>query len=520
MIEPALQPAASPVVTWLHRAIIAAMLLVAIPFAVLRFVDLEADFPIVVTSSGAMYTDEGIYARNALARELTGNWYITGEYNTAINYPVYTLMQVAAFNVFGCSLATLRGISAFSGLLAVGFIALLMHRRFGIRAAAIAAAMLLMNYRHLVYSRFGNMDVPTTLFICAGLCALLWNPAPLKARQVILCGIAMFLGLLVKTSVLAGAAAAGFVILTHEANWRRRIAMAGVYVGTLIACAGLYFLAVLLPNWTDFRSVSGDVIDSRLTTSVKIYWDMLYKILWSTRKHVDWYFAPLALAFGPLLAIAIKPFRRDPLFVAGVAWLVLHFLMMAFIQYDPPRYYAPAVVPTFIVVTIMIERALLAIPHARQRGLVPLAAVSLSLLALVLLTGEQLCENVKQARGYFGDRKHTLVDSAAAMKQVIEADKLPRVFVISHSAATPLFVMRYESIGEHLGPASRREKITTHRPTHFIQHVGNDAPDAPDETVDAFRELGYRLELMGTYRMLRDEMDDRTMRLFRAVPPK
>lgn len=481
----------------------AVLVVVCVTFAAVRFIDLEADFPIAVSSSGALYTDEGLYARNALALELTGQWYIPGEYNTAINYPVYSLMQVVAFQLFGPSLATLRAISVLCGLGATLFIFLLIRRRCGNQAALIAAAMILMNYRFLVYSRFGNMDIPTTLFVAAGLCALLWHQGPMRGKQVILCGILMFMALLVKTNALAGAAAAGLVILIHEDTWRKRLTMAGIYVGTLVACGTLYLFTILIPNWSDFRAVSGDVIDSRLTPGIGEYITTLFKVVKRGQMDIDWYFLPLALTLGPLLAIFAKPLRREPVFLAGLAWLLLHLGLMAGLQYHPPRYFAAAVVPVSIVMSIIIDQAMRSPRFAYGAG------------ALLTIAALQLKTNVGLTRQMFHERKHTLISTAQAMKQAIEADNPERIFVLSHSAATQLFVMQVESIGEHLGPASREEKIAAHKPTYFIRHAKS--LDDEDETVTAFTKQGYQLEAMGKYRLLRDEIESRAMYLYRVV---
>ena len=493
----------TPPVSWFQRILTAVLVILCVVFAAVRFIDLEADFPIQVSSSGAMYTDEGLYAHNALALHLTGQWYIPGEYNTAINYPVYSLMQVVAFKLFGPSLATLRAISVLCGLAATLFIFLLMRRRHGNQAALLAAAMILMNYRFLVYSRFGNMDIPTTPFIAAGLCALLWHQGPMRAKQVIICGILMFMALLVKTNALAGAAAAGLVILIHEETWRKRITTAGIYVGTLVACGTLYLVTILIPNWSDFRAVSGDVIDSRLTSGIGAYITTLIKVATRGQMDIDWYFLPLALTLGPVLAIFAKSLRREPVFLAGLAWLLLHLGLMAGLQYHPPRYFAAAVVPVSIVMAIIIDLAMRSPRFAYGAG------------ALLTIAALQLKTNVGLTRQMFNERKHTLVNTAQAMKQAIDADKPQRIFVLSHSAATPLFVMQVESIGEHLGPASREDKIATHKPTHYIRHTKN--LDEADETVTAFTKQGYRLEPMGTYRLLRDDIEKTAMYLYRVV---
>src|SRR5215813_14936898 len=80
----------------------------------LRFVHLDADFPPGVTTSRALYTDEGLYSFNAIRMSLGRSWYVPGELNTSINLPVASLLQVGAFRVSGRSLIVARSLVAVS----------------------------------------------------------------------------------------------------------------------------------------------------------------------------------------------------------------------------------------------------------------------------------------------------------------------------------------------------------------------------------------------------------------------
>ncbi len=51
------------------------LLVLVVVFLLLRFIDLESDFPPDVSWSGMLYTDEGWYAKAAVRQCLFGQWY-------------------------------------------------------------------------------------------------------------------------------------------------------------------------------------------------------------------------------------------------------------------------------------------------------------------------------------------------------------------------------------------------------------------------------------------------------------
>src|SRR6478672_2024665 len=89
----------------------------------LRFVHLDADFPPGVTTSRALYTDEGLYSFNAIRASADRSWYVPGELNTSINLPVGPILQIGIFRISGHSLIVARSLVAASAivLIAVAF---------------------------------------------------------------------------------------------------------------------------------------------------------------------------------------------------------------------------------------------------------------------------------------------------------------------------------------------------------------------------------------------------------------
>ena len=81
------------------------------PLALWRLYALEADFPLGLTSSGELFTDEGWYASSASRHAIGLPWLVNGDFNPAIQMPVGQWLLALVFDVFGASLLSTRGVS-------------------------------------------------------------------------------------------------------------------------------------------------------------------------------------------------------------------------------------------------------------------------------------------------------------------------------------------------------------------------------------------------------------------------
>jgi len=90
------------------KYLLSLLLLIIYLFVLLRFINLDADFPQGITTSAALYTDEGWYSNAAIYYIVTGNWYNPGDPNLIVNQPVGQIIQAVMFSSLGMSLSTAR----------------------------------------------------------------------------------------------------------------------------------------------------------------------------------------------------------------------------------------------------------------------------------------------------------------------------------------------------------------------------------------------------------------------------
>src|SRR5215475_9713723 len=138
----------------------------------LRFVHLDADFPPGVTTSRALYTDEGLYSFNAIRVSAGQSWYVPGELNTSINLPVAPILQAGAFRVSGRSLIVARSLVAASVIVLIAATFALTLRYAPHMTAMLVAATLSCDFLLFSYSRLAILDaVMTTALTLAFLIA-------------------------------------------------------------------------------------------------------------------------------------------------------------------------------------------------------------------------------------------------------------------------------------------------------------------------------------------------------------
>src|SRR5262245_2020307 len=131
----------------------------------LRFVHLDADFPAGVTTSRALYTDEGLYSFNPIRMSSGRSWYVPGELNTSINLPVASLLQVGAFRVSGRSLIVARSLVAASAIVLIAVTFALTLRYAPLLSAMLVACALSCDFLLFSYSRLAILDVVMTTVV-------------------------------------------------------------------------------------------------------------------------------------------------------------------------------------------------------------------------------------------------------------------------------------------------------------------------------------------------------------------
>jgi len=240
----------------LARAVAVALLLLVAVLLLARFVHLDADFPAGITWSGVLYTDEGWYSNAATRHVLTGEWYLEGDFNPAVNMPMGQLLHRASFEVFGLSLSAARFTPALAFSAAIVLVALLVRRRFGAPAALLTAALLASSYIGFAYSRLAIMEPVGMGFVALALYLADRAQGARAAWWSALAGLAASAAILTKSTMifavplvawLAWAASGRNAVADLRTDWRRRVdVVIPALLVPLFIVLGHHFAAAML----------------------------------------------------------------------------------------------------------------------------------------------------------------------------------------------------------------------------------------------------------------------------------
>ena len=106
----------------LNRFLFIFILIITILFVFIRLIKLNSDFPQGITSSGALYTDEGWYSNAAVRYMISENWYSNGDFNPSINQPFGQFLQLITLSILGVSLFSARFTTVIAFILLLVFI--------------------------------------------------------------------------------------------------------------------------------------------------------------------------------------------------------------------------------------------------------------------------------------------------------------------------------------------------------------------------------------------------------------
>ncbi len=338
--------------SWLAPALLA----LAIFMLALHWVHLTADapwkyFPGHFQSkdwSGDLYSDEGWEANAATRAAITGNWYLPGDFNLAVDAPFFPAMLYLPFKLFGVSmwLARLVVVACFTA--SAGLIYLLLRDMLSPTDTALVTALLATNFLALAFSRTALVEPVVAFFIVASLYAAKRAAVTGSRALALLAGIVLSLGVLTKL-VAVSAALPLLAILWLLSGPQYKVS------NCIAALCGTAPLPVLhrVVILTRFKR------DHDFYTYINI-----------TRKSIGsiWHW-PLSLArigagihyVGPLLYVAFlssavlfllhRPRQFDVLTKIGLVWLGSSIIVFSTITYFPPRYCLTILFP-LVVLTV------------------------------------------------------------------------------------------------------------------------------------------------------------------------
>ncbi len=176
--------------------------------ALLRFLALAADAP--TDMHRAILYDEGYWAHNARNMFYHGVWVRDDHNPPLILTPAWTLSLYGVYRLLGTGLAQTRLLSALTGLLMPLVLYLGLRTRWTRREAFLPAAILLLGYFPLCYSRSGLTESFQLFFLVSSFALLL--AAERRPALGVVAGLAFTLALFSKPS-------AGTVAVVWAAGW-------------------------------------------------------------------------------------------------------------------------------------------------------------------------------------------------------------------------------------------------------------------------------------------------------------
>lgn len=469
------------------QTILALFLLIAAGFALLRLVNLRADMPSYVTWSNTLFTDEGIYARNAGWLVLTGNWYVEGDYNTAINYPIYFVLQVITFKLFGVNFESVRALSAVSALATIGTVWLSVQRRAGNRAAVVTVLLISTNFLFFAFSRYGQADMPMLLLVVLSLaCFLLGNKPP----TVFLTGVSGFLlllALLTKTSAAFAVPILFLLVWQQQKNLKARLAHTAVLISVLGLGFILYRLFLVAPYFVDYQRVSAPLAE-RFQFGLQDIIFQFWKQIRVGQSVLGRMLYALALLTGTLLFIFSKVLRENLLFRTALYWIIGSFLMLSLTYYQPPRYFSHLVIPFGITLGLGIDHLL------RSQKLRLIGYFILGLIIIVGLQGGLKIVN------YISSPQYSMFQMANDIRQQAALDEVKSPLLIGNIAGNVSLANEMLSVGAHFDDNPKLNPnfpLERYLPTHFVSQGPVIA-----RIEERFQKAGFQLEFIKKYDVL------------------
>jgi len=461
----------------------------------LRFIHLEADFPPGINWSGDLYTDEGWYSNNAIARQLTGQWTVEGDFNPIVTLPVFNVTQAAAFSVLGLSLTTARITEVIFSILVCVFAYLLVARLGGPLPGLVTLLLLSTNFTLFAFSRLAILDLPMTAFTLMSF-LLATSRRWTWTVNVSVASFAFCLAALTKTTALFGLPSLVYLIWTSQPTLRK---------GQLAACVCLASIALLLgAYYVAASAVFPEAISMFVSTEFlpRLEWTLpavvkaLARAVWNGTV-LDRIVYPLTLLSLPLFLVGSQRVQKNRLAVAFSIGLLISFIALGVRGYLPPRYYLPLIVPVVSLFGIMSVDAFRKLRPSRWSYAPAVLAVGIAAVHLL---------NIAR---YLSSPEFTFVEMAGDVKERIDSDKGDNL-LIGNMANSITLTTGIPSINSVLGIRDLRWKALTYRPTYYI------ALGEEKETARQLSEM-YYLEELSAYDVFGNYYDEKRVHLYKLV---
>jgi 4-amino-4-deoxy-L-arabinose transferase-like glycosyltransferase len=464
------------------------LLIFSIVLILLRFYAIDADFPLGVTVSGVLYTDEGFYSNAAVRHLITGNWYLAGDFNPIVSMPLGQLFHAMMFGLFGSNLISVR----LTGLLASSFTILLVGmvagRLNGRRVGLIAVALLASSYVGFAYSRLAIMENLGIAFVALGLFLIFAASRKIDTLVVILAGISAGAAVLTKGSMIFA------IPLFAYSIWLRaedaRSAMVFVAVGSSVSLAIVLLWQISARHY--YPDDYGYFIQINVTErGVSGVWQWIRNLL--AQCHGVWQLgkyevtAIVALCTGALAVC--RKFRVNPLSKVSIVYIVIYILSLSAVAYSPSRYFLPLLVPIAILGAVACNELFIQLRSDSPTRWLPLVPP----IVLVIVMGY----GASEIGNYLLHRSYSFKTMAEAVRAIIDRNpkETGNPVLLGDIADSVAIVANVRAVNTDLGTTKLLDRIHVYQPSFVIT-----AFDA-DTLIPLMERDGHHLTKVGEWRV-------------------
>lgn len=462
------------------------LFLAVVALILLRFLHLDADFPFRLTWAGVLYTDEGWYANAAVRQLVSGNWYLAGDFNPAVNMPFGQFSQWLFFNVAGAGIASARMLQALSFSIAILLSVYLVRREFGTAAGVAAGLLLASNFFIFAYSRLAIMEPLGIALILSALTMAAWAAERCSLAWLIGGSIIVGLAALTKGSMVFGIPLVAYLAWRKNENARQGIWFAAITFFVGLAMVGGYQVVAQNLFYEDFVYFNDLNVKTRLVSGIGDWAGNVVRQLYRMRVlGIELLIVAGVLCAGA--AMTSRRFRINPLVHVFAGYGVGYFALLSVIGYGPPRYFLPLIVPlTGLCAIACVEL----VPWMRNTQRFRRLA-----LAPPMIIGVLVVMGCAQTISYISTPQYTFRDMTSGVRAAIshEHPDISQAVVLGHLSDSIALEIGAQSMNLSLGSKPLDTRLRTMKPDYLVVHVGR------RETLALIRAAGAGVVKLGAW---------------------
>lgn len=488
-----------PLSIFLSRLYLTSMLGIVIFFCIIRFVHLDADFPLGITYSGALYTDEGWYSNAAITHHLTGKWRIEGDFNPIVNMPVFHLIQAVVFSTFGMSLRTVRYAPVvFSILLLI--ISYEHARRYIPKWSALLCSVLLAsNYIYFAHSRVALLEIPMICLIMLSILVAGSNWKLGDIGMVVFASFILSIAILLKSTALFAAPLLGYVSAQRPGSIKYRIILCMTAIIIPVVIFVLYSLVASSLYPDDFNHFLKINFSDRLSlTPGRIVSNFGHAIY--IAKALDPVLYIVTMLSTISLLINSKDFRDNVLVRISIVWVVLYLMVLSTTYNHPARYFLPLLPPM-----VYLFCASMAIAYESSRRYIWLSIFCIAIGSYIFVNGINIYNSAFKPAYSFLTMAKSVEDAIKADPQHSRDDILIGNFTNSISLATGIPSVNTD------GSRDTEWIVSEYKPKYYVS-LG-----VEPQTLNALIKT-YDIVLITTFDVYNNYIDKQRVGLFKLHP--